>query len=285
MWLRNKIISNFVYDLLVLLFCQLIFVVPAGHGQDGLRLTMDLAQYQDSDRRPYLEIYYSFPEASVKYMANSDGSFSSRIVMAMQIYKENSLWASDLWKAEKTIEDTSKIKENSQMVDMVRYFLDEPAQYRIVIHARDMNQEGTMDSIATHIKTKKYSPNNLELSDVQLASHIRKPSNQSSKFVKNHYEVIPNPTLVFGEGTPILYYCFEAYNLLNNVPGTKYKCLAFLKDSNGSVVAGLGKPAHTKKKKYDFSVEIGMINISKLPTGQYFFVYGISDSTGAQLVA
>jgi len=31
------------------------------------------------------------------------------------------------------------------------------------------------------------------------------------------------------------------------------------------------------------SVEIGMINISKLPSGKYFFVYGISDSTGAEL--
>jgi GWxTD domain-containing protein len=91
--------------------------------------------------------------------------------------------------------------------------------------------------------------------------------------------VIPNPGGVYGQGAPVIYYYFEAYNLMENIPGGKYKTLFQVKDSNGRIVPGLGSSYRTKRKVYDSSVEMGMINIAELPSGKYTLVYGITDSS------
>lgn len=280
-----KLFHHSYFRNFLLLFFLNNFFVPLGHAQNNLQSSLDVAQFQDSKHRHYLEIYYAIPEQSITYVSNDNGEYSSLLLMDLQIHKNDSLWATQMWKYERTIEDTMQLAENKQMVDMFRYFLDGPGTYHIVVHARDMNQENVIDSTASKIECKKFSPNKLELSDVQLASQIKKLSNESSKvFAKKNYEVIPNPTSVFGEGVPILYYYFEAYNLLNNVAGSQYKCFAFLKDSHGNIVEGLGPLSRTKTKLRDFSIEMGQINMSKLSTGKYFLDYGISDSTGAELI-
>lgn len=262
----------------------MVLLATVAQAQNSLELSLDVAQFQNSKRQAYLEIYYGLAEGTTEYVPNAEGKYSSQVVMDLMVYKGDSLWATKVWKFEKTLEDTTQLDQNKQMVDMFRYFLDGPATYRVVIHARDLNREGDIDSVVTEIECKEFLSETVQLSDVQLASQIKKVSDSSSNvFYKRNYEVLPNPTLIYGESAPVLYYYFEAYNLLKNVPTEKYKCLTFLKDSNGNVVENLGSPFRTKRKVYDFSVEMGMINISKLPTGQYSFVYGITDAAGAEL--
>lgn len=282
--LSIKAFQSYNYGLYLVLFFLIVLLTPGAQAQNSLQLSLDVAQFQNSAQKPYLEIYYGLAEGTIEYVPNAEGKYCSQVVMDLMIYKADSLWATKVWKFEKTLEDTIQLDENKQMVDMFRYFLDGPETYRVVIHARDLNRKGDIDSVVTEIKCREFLSEAMQLSDVQLASQIKKVSDSSSKvFYKRNYEVLPNPTLIYGEGAPVLYYYFEAYNLLKNVPSEKYKCLAFLKDSNGKVVEGLGSPSRTKKKMYDHSVEMGMINISTLPTGQYFFVYGITDAAGVEL--
>ncbi|MFQ5706319.1 MAG: GWxTD domain-containing protein [bacterium] len=284
MWKIRQFCSSHFKNVLILFILSAFFVSPAP-AQKSLHLSLDVAQFQDSRQQSYLEIYYSLPEQSIKYVPNAAGEYSSQMVMDLEIYKRESLWASKMWKIEKAIQDTKKVGRNRQLIDMFRYYLDEPSTYRVVIHARDMNQEDAIDSIDTKIETREFNANKLEISDVHLASDIKRTGNPSSKFAMRNYEIIPNPTLVFGEGVPNLYYCFEAYNLLNNVAGPKYKRFAFLRDSDSKVVEGVGSRYRTRGKLHDSSIEMGLINVSKLRTGQYFFDYGISDATGVELAS
>jgi hypothetical protein len=150
-----------------------------------------------------------------------------------------------------------------------------PASYRVKIQARDLNQENAIDSVEAVVECLPFSDAQVQVSDVQLASQIKRSDNTLSKvFAKKNYTVVPNPRQVYGEGVPNLYYYFESYNL-DNVTGSRYKRLAYLEDLEGNSLEVVGATSRTRKKVYDMGVEMGMIDISKVPTGQYSFVYFI----------
>ncbi|MFQ6113861.1 MAG: GWxTD domain-containing protein [bacterium] len=251
-----------------------------GYAHAGIKPSLDVAQFQDAEHRCYLEVYYSIPEAAIKYIADNEGKFSCQLVLDLHIYQNESLWASKVWKIEKSVEDTSRRKQQSQLVDLIRYQIEEPGSYRIVMHAKDMSQPDYIDSTSTEIVFESFSDDKLEVSDIQLASNIKRaPAGGQSVFLKNVYEIVPNPGRLYGVDVPLVYYYFEAYNLMDNVPGDKYKTLCQIKDSNGRLVTGLGRFFRTKRKVHDSSVEMGMMNIASLPSGKYTLVYGIADSS------
>jgi GWxTD domain-containing protein len=98
-------------------------------------------------------------------------------------------------------------------------------------------------------------------------------------------EVIPNASALFGEGAPELYYYFEAYHLAQNLSGRKYKTLCRIQTAEGKTVEGMGSAYRTKMKRFDSSVEMGMLNVAQLPSGKYRLVYGIADSAETLLAS
>jgi len=269
----------------VIFFCIVILGVPAGRTQSNLQVDLDLAQFQDTKDQSYLEICYALGGLSDAYVSNGKGGFTCQLVMDLHVFKDDSLWASKVWKVENSMADTTELEINKQILDMFRYYVEGSGKYRVTIYVKDINHETAQDSTDKEIAIRQFSSEGLEVSDAQVASKINRKSAESAEtFVKNNYEILPNPTLVFGENTPALYYYFETYNLQNNLPGTKYKSLAYLRDSNGAVVEGLGSLFRTKKKVYDTGVEMGVINVSSLATGPYFLVFGVADSADARVV-
>jgi GWxTD domain-containing protein len=265
----------------------LLALVAAQAGSDeterGLALSLDCAQFLSSKQRPYLEIYYSLPESQISYLLNRDDGFSCQIVMALQIFHEEKPWASKVWKIEKTLKDTAAVNADLQIVDMLRYALEEPGQYRVMLHARDMNH-GKVDSVVVGFEAHDFWAGKVGLSDLELASQIEKLAPDSaSVFAKNTMKVVPHPGLLYGASAPRLYYYFEAYRLFQGAPGSRYKARCLVKDSNGRMVEGLVNPDRTRKKAFDSSVEIGMIDVSNLASGIYTFFYGIADSSGTLL--
>ncbi len=59
---------------------------------------------------------------------------------------------------------------------------------------------------------KNYDDNNLELSDVVLASAVEKNSPGKYSLTRNNIGILPNPTRTFTRSTPVYIY-YEAYNL------------------------------------------------------------------------
>jgi GWxTD domain-containing protein len=267
------------YSLLLVSF-QFYFIAPFGYALSGIELNLDAAHFQDPNHQSYLEIYYSIPEKSVSYIPNDAGKYACQIVLDLQIYQDKSLWSSKIWRIEKSFQDTTQINQNSHLVDVIRYIIDKPASYRIIIHAKDLNQPALVDSITTVIDCPIFPSEKLEISDVELASNIaRATPGSTGVFVKNVYEIVPNPSGLYGEGTAAVFYYFEVYNLLNNIPGKIYKTLSLIKDSNGNIVKGISSANRTKKKVHNTSVEMGKIDIANIPSGKYTLVYGIMDST------
>ena len=280
MWLFTPGFHFNARRLLPLILLQIIFHLRAGFAQSDLQPSLDLIQYQDAAHLNYLEISYSLSEAALKYLHDPKGEgYSYALVMALQIYQDKTLWASRIWKIERSVSDTTQIDKRREIVDKLHYLIEEPGNYRVALYARDVNQPVRQDSAVAAISTRIFSRNSLELSDLILAAEIKRAApNSSSVFVRNGYEVTPNPRQIYGEGAPLLYYYFEAYNLKNFVPGSSYKTYCLVKDANGKPAAAMASPYRTKKKQHDFSVEMGTLNLSQLPSGAYSLVYGITDS-------
>jgi GWxTD domain-containing protein len=270
----------------VAILMQVALSIAAGHAQYSLKPSLDVAQFQDNARQSYLEIYYSLPEAAVKYVPDNAGVDACRLLLALQIYHEQILWASKIWKIENPPADAAQSEKSRQLVDVLRYLLDSAGRYRIVLQVKDMNQAGQIDSATAEINVQHFSLDKLAVSDIELASLI-KPSLPATTTVFKKYgqEVIPNVTALFGEGAPELYYYFEAYRLLQNVPGQKYKTFCRIHSADGKIVESPGNPFRTKTKHFDSSVEMGMIRIAQLPSGKYRLSCGIADSTATVLAS
>lgn len=244
----------------------------------GIPVNLDVAQFQDPNQQSYLEIYYSIPQGAVSYQAGEGGGFACQVVMDLQIYQGEKLWSSKIWKIEKSFPDTSEMDPNSHFVDVFRYIIDKPVSYHIAIHVKDLMKPEMMDSVSTVFDCVMFSPEKLEISDIELASQISRAAPEANNiFMKGVYEVIPNPSGLYGEGASELFYYFEAYNL-QTLSGGTYKTQILVKDTEGRVVPTIVGATRTKKKRHNTSVEMGKIDVANVPTGKYVLVYGILDS-------
>ncbi len=249
---------------------------------EGLPINLEASQFLDASGKPYAEIYYSLQRGNLG-IAESDEGYSYQVVANLRIFKDDDLYVSEAWKIADTMADTSNTA-GKQIIDLVRYYLDGPAEYRIELHCKDLNRH-VIDSVSTTLTARSLQGETINVSDVELASIARRKSTASTKmFVKGGYEIVPNPTLVFGETTPALFYYFESYNLNRHLAGGKYRCLAYLKDAAGNEIEGLGRGHRTRRCSTDQGVEMGMLNVSNLASGQYLFSYGLADTAGNSFV-
>lgn len=251
--------------------------VSPGHAEGALKLNADMACFQGPEGKTYLEVYYSVSQQRLTFATAEEGRMAEAL-MNLVIFKDDSLWASKAWKIERTAQDSNQVAQR-EIVDMFRYLIDVPASYRVALYARDLNNKSAIDSVKLEKTFPAFSDEKVEVSDVQLAARIKRMDDAvNDVFEKRNYAVIPNPRQLYGEGLPILFYYFEAYNLSDNIEAERYKRLACLKDMNGNIIQGLGSIGRTRVKSHDLGVEMGSINITKVPSGKYYFVYGVMDT-------
>lgn len=265
----------------------LIGTLRAADGNSNIQPSIDVAQFFDANSNTsYLEIYYAIPEAGMMYVPGESGQYHCQLVLDIQISLNDKLWTNKVWKIEKTVEDTSLVNAGSQLVDVLRYFIDEYGEYNISMHVKDMHRPDRIDSVSVAFTAMEFSKDKIQISDVELASHIQRTAEDSeSNLIKNNYKVIPSPGGMFGQKSSNIYYYFEAYNLLEHVPGDKYFAVCRVLNPSGNEIEGVGLTYRTKKKLYNSSMEIGMVNVANLPSGKYKLVYGLADASKTMLAS
>ncbi|MEK7728868.1 MAG: GWxTD domain-containing protein, partial [candidate division KSB1 bacterium] len=257
----------------------LLFLATTSFAQPRLQPSLDLAQLQDREHGSYLEIYYAVPRGQLTPARNAaHDSLTFALVLDLRIYREQALWTNKTWKLMETIPARALQEASKDWVDVLRYALEVPGNYRAVLAVRDLHQLAQTDSAEASLQTRAFTTAGVELSDVLLASDIRKAANSASALNKNGYEILANPRLIYGEAQPTLFYYFEAYNLNVALPGASYKSYWHVENENGVKVEALAGAYRTKQKPQTSSVELGTIDVAGLPTGVYTLAYGIADS-------
>lgn len=248
----------------------LLFLIPVQlMGQNQLRINADYASFKYDASRSYVEIYYSFHHSQLKFTKDESG-FKGGLVIHVLIkdVAKDSIIQGRAWKVPVELKDTSEIDPSKSLIGATAFLL-EPGKYQFIVTARDIVDLSRFDSLIIPALINPVPDNKLWLSDVQLCSNIYQSNNKESIFYKNTFEVIPNPSLLYGLGLPVLYYYAEIYNI-NAVTIDRYTIEWRIYDSFGNMVKS-GKKLRMKTPA-NAVVEAGTVNLSNLPSGTYRFV-------------
>jgi GWxTD domain-containing protein len=275
-WVLSPLLLFFV------LFAPSSGISSAQH-QPKLYLGVDYAHFRGDSSRAFVEIYYSFGVGQLKFFEEG-GKFKSAVRLNVQVLELGGAVPvyDRAWEVPYSTTDTSLGGRGKSMVGVLGLWL-QPAQYTLRVTGRDVNNEDNRDSLDLPLRLRPLGFDSLALSDVELCTSIKQIEPDSSNiFYKNTLEVIPNPSVLYGAGLPIIYYYVEAYNLLERASGGEYVYTASVLDAAGNEVI---KQSRAKKRIHNSSVEVGTINIGKLKSGTYSFRYLIEDSVTQQQAA
>jgi GWxTD domain-containing protein len=256
--------------LLLSLFTLFAFNIQA----QQISFEFDYAQFGFDSTSNYVEFYYSFNQASLTlYETDSSRYVQGTLAITITDSLTGEVFLDKTWSVENPVTDS--INVDRSLIGILCFILDE-GSYKCIITGADAVNPSISKTISELIRVKPFLDNEIALSDVQLASKIVQDSqNEESIFYKNTFEVTPNPTAVFGEGQPVLFYYTELYNLpqVTVEAGLRFDQLLF--NSRGQLVLSKRKDL---KRTVDSRVEVGRVVANKLPTDTYTLTINLVDS-------
>ncbi|MDP4176191.1 MAG: GWxTD domain-containing protein [Bacteroidota bacterium] len=259
------------------LLLLLVFLTPfALKAQNNLNFDFDYARFGYDSLSNYIEFYYSFGLSNLK-IVNKNTGFAANAILRIQIQDtvNNNTILDKEWKVESPLSDTTKQVVNKNLVGVVGFIVPK-GLYRCTVTGTDGNNASRSKKIVETVTISPFLGKNLSLSDIELSSNIKQEgADTSSIFYKNTLEVQPNPTMVFGEGIPVLFYYSEIYNMLSSQDQKNITLKTFLFNSKGYKLSDKTK---TLTKGGTSRVEVGTMNMMKYPTDTYTLVLTAIDS-------
>lgn len=259
------------------LLLLLVFLSPfALRAQNNLNFDFDYARFGYDSLSNYIEFYYSFGLSNLK-VVQKDNGYAANAVLHIKIADtvNNNVIVDKDWKVENRISDTSKVSLNKNLVGVIGFIVPK-GSYKCTVIGKDGNNESKIKTINETISIDPLIGKNLALSDIELATNIKQEgADTASIFYKNTLEVQPNPTMVFGEGIPVLFYYSEIYNMMKNTAQNNLLLKSYLFNSKGYKLLEKSK---TIAKGDAARVEVGTLNLMKYPTDTYTLVINAIDS-------
>lgn len=259
----------YLFILPSVLFCQAKFTVD-----------FDYAHFYSGNEFSTVEFYYSFSKNSLTQIdSDSKTQVAGRLkLMILDSSATNELVNKD-WSFQSYLEPT-EMSADQKLTGVLRYYLT-PGEYICILKGVDAYKPSIYDSVSFVLKVPKFSEDELLISDLQLANSIVQNSQDpDSPFYKNTLEVVPNPSLLFGHGLPVLFFYYEMYNVDVNVKTEYLKVSYELIHSSGNAVYDKTKFISRRNNSV---VDIGTIKVNKMMTGQYNFLITIEDSISGDI--
>ena len=245
--------------------------------QNNFNFNIDFSSFKYDSTSNYVEFYYSFPQDNLKLMSTGD-SFQIEGLLHLQIKNkenENDFINKD-WRIPSLIQDTSGIALKGSLVGVVGFVVPQ-GNYICNVSGSDNNNPDMKKGYNFPIDVKPFGDKDIIISDIQLASSIRQEGvDEKSIFYKNTLEVIPIPSVIYGESAPVLYYYVEIYNLNKISQSDELSFDASIFDPHGKKIYYKSK---NLLKRTAAALEVGTINVSKYLSGKYSLVVSISDKS------
>lgn len=231
---------------------------------------VDFSRFKFNEDSTYLEIYYSILTGA---LVEDNNRIEAEIKIIIKDSLTNEIRGFNNFRIINEIQDETE--KNKFLTGVNGFELPEGnyvAQFEIIDYHDSLNSYIVYFPIKVFTFDSKY----FSISDLQLCSNIIENSEkQNSIFYKNTYEVFPNPSNIYGNGLPILFYYVEFYDLLKDADEHSIKLTT-------KVIDWVGKEKYSKekviKRKYNSIVEVGAINITKFATGTYTIALYLIDS-------
>ncbi len=258
--------------------CLLVSIVlPNLAYTQKLNVNFDYATFRYDSTMTYIELYYGFNASSLRFEKaagnDSAASFVDSLKFDVSVRKADSIVVRQIWKSPVLVPDTTQEYLRKNFVGKIDFVLPS-GNYRLIVRCDDRNDPQNQDSLSSDLPIPSYSSDRLESSSIELCSTIMQ-GDGSGAFYKNTYNVVPNPSAIYGVGMPIIYYYLEVYNIPAALGDSLFSIGYEIHDSFGQVQKTFSR---TKKKFGTSSVEVGTINGSNLKTGAYTLTFTVIDS-------
>ncbi|NMB80763.1 MAG: hypothetical protein GYA14_02990, partial [Ignavibacteria bacterium] len=259
-----------IFITMVLFTCFL----STGFAQNELKFEFDFAKFKYDQSSVFLEFYYDLSPEFMKVNDSQAGKFIEAIVkIEMKDVKADTFFIKKNWKIQNVINEETGIDKN---LIGVFGFVIPGGEYSLLVDAYDANNPGLKKTINENIVIHPYEDKKFSISDIELSANIKKvDADPLSLFYKNSLEVIPNPSIVYSEKNPVLFFYSELYNLVLDDPSSNFTLQKNIFNSLGRSVYKNDKLISQGKNSV---VEYGLINLSKLPTDSYTLEFSLIDN-------
>lgn len=231
---------------------------------------VDYSRFKYNADSVYFELYYGISNKALK-VSNNINEAEIRVIISDSI--SNKIVG---FRNFRIVSELNSIDETEKYLTGVLGFKIGKGNYLVNFLVTDYFDSTNAYQVTFPLKIQSISTKNFALSDIQLCSNIIENSdNIESYFYKNTYETYPNPSNVYGEQLPILFYYIELYDLQKDGAENNLKFISKIIDSQG-------KEKYSKEKiiqrRYNSIVEVGAINITKFSSGTYTLAIYLIDS-------
>ncbi|NOZ63201.1 MAG: hypothetical protein GXO74_16230 [Calditrichaeota bacterium] len=278
---------------------MLLFALPGQTQTRTPKLCVDVARFRLDDNTVYLEIYYNIARNSLTFQQHNSAMTSHCQILTFVV--ENSAFEDSLCYYDKEKEKVVAYKKKKLRVNPLDtlYLEDEisasdsllafdklveqnsvkikEGYYELIVVLRDLVSKQT-SIVQRGVEVKRYSSEQLQLSDIEFAYSIVKAKRDSTKFDKWGYRVFPSSCLEFGGGFSKIYLYCEIYNLARIKEPSLYgfDIHYLIHDGRGKVVKEDTKWNVESEGKFVFVN--GNFDVSDLPPGIYRFEVKVEDN-------
>ena len=242
--------------------------------QTKLSFDIDYAQFAFDPDSNIVEFYYLFDTSSMqKTKEDSVVYVDGLLKISVVDSSTGTAIINRQWRFKNQHDDSESLKRN--LVGVLKFVIPEGV-YNCTFTGSNFPDTLNAKSYSERIEVRPILNSNFSLSNLELASGILPESNnKESIFYKNTYEIIPVPNLIFGENQPVLFYYLEMYGLNSATEGVPLVLITRVyNNGTKSFVNRRSYLTHTENSR----VEVGSINVSKLPTGSYTLSVSLIDS-------
>jgi hypothetical protein len=207
--MKNSLIF-FIFVLVTLFFQVFGQNVPP---RTPLTFNVDVSQFRYSQDMGSLEVFFVAYPSGVTLEKKLDTLWGTVVfrVLVKDVYSD-SLVIQSFFSVQLCLADTALSSFNTGFVGKTKYILPF-GLYKLTVQGYDGREPARQDSVHRQFSIGRYDSIAM-ISDLILCSRIEQTLDKSNPFYKNSYEVISNPSLVFGKSSkPVVFVYAELYNL------------------------------------------------------------------------
>ena len=230
-------------------------------------------QMPGDDATPYVETYITFDKSSLSYIKDGNGQYNATVNVTIMFKQGESVKNFGKYSLSSPYEaDTTNI--NGFFMDMQRYSLAN-GQYKLEVVLEDVNNKNEKP-ITVEDQLLIDFPEKFCFSSILGLESFAKAAAESST-AKNGYELIPMIMPFFPDNMNKLTFYVEIYNAKKQLgDGEKYLLNTYIcAFENGSKLNGFYFTKRMNAK--DVDVIINSIDITNLPTGNYYLILEARD--------
>ena len=254
-----------------LLFILIMLLAQFTYSQTQLNFEFDYARYNYDSTSVFMEFYYELSPANMQKIKTANGS-SVEAIVHLEIMNTDSkeFFVNKNYKIVNEIADSMQ-----KSLSGVMGFVIPKGNYSLSVKAYDSQNPKLEKVINENILIQPFKTDKFSMSDIELASRIKKDAKDpKSIFYKNTLEVFPNASMLYSEQSPVLFFYAELYNLKLEDPTVTFVLKRDLVNSAGVMVQRSEKQI---KQAENSVVEVGLLNLSKLPSDSYNLALSLID--------